>query len=496
MGKQLMFEVNTRYWLYQLRNKYDSSLSLATIPQIEIDSIAENFDWVWLMGIWDHSKIDRNFLQSHPGLITETDHALKDWTNEDIIGSPYSIVSYSIHPILGSEADFVNLKQRFNDAGLKVMVDFVPNHYGFHTPHAIEHPEYFINLDNEPAKDQLHLFHKLETTSGTKWIALGKDPYFAPWDDTFQVNIRNPETRKFMISELRSIAKISDGVRCDMAMLVNNEIVEKTWGWLINDAWKPLKEEFWSQAISEIKALYPDFVFMAEVYWDLEWKLLQMGFDYAYDKRLYDRFVASNISELHAHLSADLTYQTRMCRFIENHDEPRALAVMEERQSLAAAAMIMTLPGITLLHHGQLSGNRIKIPVQLRRKTKEEKVERLYRKYMQLIRYSKNVIPQEAIWHQNDIGPASELPSDSLFSWTWQTQVKIFVIVVNYAPHEADGMVQLNTKHPIFNHDYLDFVDNYNDEHYDWFSNDIKKHGLYVKLEDYGYHLFSIEIIE
>ena len=66
----------------------------------------------------------------------------------------------------------------------------------------------------------------------------------------------------------------------------------------------------------------PDFCFMAEVYWDLEWTMQQQGFDYAYDKRLYDRLREGHARPVREHLRAGLDYQDKLARFLENHDEP------------------------------------------------------------------------------------------------------------------------------------------------------------------------------
>ncbi len=104
---------------------------------------------------------------------------------------------------------------------------------------------------------------------------------FAGWPDTLQLNYANPETQNAMIAELKKISGQCDGVRCDMAILVLPDVFERTWG---------IKSEpFWAKAIEQIHKSYPEFCFMAEVYWDLEWTMQQQGFDYTYDKRLYDR---------------------------------------------------------------------------------------------------------------------------------------------------------------------------------------------------------------
>src|SRR4051812_17824616 len=110
---------------------------------------------------------------------------------------------------------------------------------------------------------------------------------------------------------------------------------------------------------------------LAEVYWDLEYKLQQLGFDYTYDKRLYDRLVKNDANLLRLHLRATVDYQQRLARFIENHDEERAVTVFGRPRSCAAAVLALTLPGMRLLHEGQLAGRARRVPVQLGRRLDE-----------------------------------------------------------------------------------------------------------------------------
>ena len=87
--------------------------------------------------------------------------------------------------------------------------------------------------------------------------------------------------------------------------------------------------------IGAVRERNPDFVFIAEAYWDLEYALQQQGFDYCYDKRLYDRLLHEGADSVHGHLTADTGYQNRLVRFIENHDEPRAAADVPARRGRA-----------------------------------------------------------------------------------------------------------------------------------------------------------------
>ena len=112
-------------------------------------------------------------------------------------------------------------------------------------------------------------------------------------------------------------------------------------------------------------------MFIAEAYWDLEWALQQQGFDYCYDKRLYDRLEHAEAEVVRLHLCADRAYQERLVRFIENHDEPRAAASFPPAKARAAAVTALTQAGARLVHEGQLEGRKVRLPVFLARRPDE-----------------------------------------------------------------------------------------------------------------------------
>ena len=85
---------------------------------------------------------------------------------------------------------------------------------------------------------------------------------------------------------------------------------------------------------------------MAEVYWDLEWTLQQQGFDYTYDKRLYDRLREGHARPVREHLYAGLDYQVKLARFLENHDDP---APEQRRGGLFAGGLLLRLRGKSVL---------------------------------------------------------------------------------------------------------------------------------------------------
>ena len=108
-----------------------------------------------------------------------------------------------------------------------------------------------------------------------------------------------------MTQLLESIAARCDGVRCDMAMLVLNEVFAKTWErFQVSSRPDPagLGVLGCQRFLATIKQAHPGFVFLAEAYWGLEPRLQALGFDYTYDKALYDGLVTRDAAGVQRHL--------------------------------------------------------------------------------------------------------------------------------------------------------------------------------------------------
>lgn len=148
-----------------------------------------------------------------------------------------------------------------------------------------------------------------------------------------------------------------------MAMLVLPDIFKKTWGFVNSSKKEGL--DFWTIAIAKTKGQHKDFQFIAEAYWDTQWRLQQLGFDYTYDKSIIDLLKEDNIAQLKLHLKGSLEYQDKCLRFIENHDEERSLHVLGDEKAKAAAILFSTIPGMKLYYDGQWEGQRKKYPVQM-----------------------------------------------------------------------------------------------------------------------------------
>jgi glycosidase len=329
------------------------------------------FNAIWLMGAW---------------LIGPGSKAMSRVLSTEFEGSPFAISDYEFSPEMGGRAAYLDLLRRARGTGLRVMLDFIPNHMGLDCPWIGEDATQFIRSDpalrkQDPADYYLH--------STGEVIAHGKDPYFPPWFDTAQLDYSSENLRRRQIANLKRISQDADGVRCDMAMLVLRDYFRGRWYPSAPEGWfdGKMPREFWEEAITEIKLAFPEFIFLAEAYWGKEPELQRLGFDLTYEKSLYDALVARNAGWVKELLSRPVDQLRRSLFFIENHDEPRAASVFETEENLAAMAMLLTLPGSVLVHQGQAEGFRQRLPIQLAGKTStEEPNRRLQEEYAALLR--------------------------------------------------------------------------------------------------------------
>ncbi len=346
-----LYQINTRVWLTALSRVLGKPATLDDIPDAELDRLVEmGFDWVWFLSVWQTGPAAQQVSRGHAGWRKEFQETLPDLREADIAGSGFAIQNYTVHRDLGGAAVLARLRQRLRQRGLKLMLDFVPNHMAPDHPWIDEHPDFFVQGSESDLARAPQNFCRVQTKSGSLVLAYGRDPYFEGWPDTLQLDYGNPELQQAMIGELERIAGQCDGVRCDMAMLVLPEVFERTWG--------IQAQPFWTKAILRVREQFSDFCFMAEVYWDMEWTLQQQGFDYTYDKRLYDRLRDAQARPVREHFWAGLDYQNKLARFLENHDESRAAATFQAETHQAAATLTFLSPGLRFFHQGQFAGEK------------------------------------------------------------------------------------------------------------------------------------------
>src|SRR5246127_2882269 len=305
-----VYEINTWTWLSELAQKYGKDIDLSCVPSAEWDAIAAfGFDAVWFMGVWERSPAGIAIVNQNENLLAEFRRALPDFRTEDNIGSPYCVHRYLVDDFLGGPEGLAVARRELSKRGMNLLLDFVPNHVAPDHPWVAEHPEYFIHGSSQDAKNSPGSYIEVHD----RYFACGKDPYFPAWPDVLQLNAFQPGLRQGIVETLASVAAQCDGVRCDMAMLLLNHVFERTWG--VRAGQKP-ETEYWEEIIPAVKRANPGFLFIAEAYWDLEWELQQHGFDFCYDKRLYDRLEHEDAESVRLHLCADLEYQEKLLRFL------------------------------------------------------------------------------------------------------------------------------------------------------------------------------------
>jgi Alpha amylase, catalytic domain len=490
----VLYEINTRVWVRELSARAGKRLTLDTIPVEEVERIAAlGFDAVWLMGVWTTGLAAIRLARADPGLRADYRRALPDLTDGDVIGSPYAVSRYQVSADLGGPAALASLRASFAVYGMRLMLDFVPNHTA--TDHALltESPQaYFHGTEDDVARHPEAFFR----TRGGLIVAHGRDPYFAPWQDTAQIDYAHRPGRAGMLAQLQVVAAQCDGVRCDMAMLLLPDVIERTWGDRLGDEW--IRESFWTEAIPAVRARHSAFVFMAESYWDREWELQQQGFDFTYDKILYDRLRQGDAAGVRAHLRADPSFRDRGARFLENHDEPRAAAVFGVPEEFGPALVTSLAPGLRLLHEGQLEGRRIRLPVQLGRRPEEpvdETVRAFYARVLAVLRdpnlHYGTFVPLEV----RSAGE-SDATYGGVVAFAWREEGAFggpcLVVIVNLRPAAAWARVPLAPAGFAPGHRYH-LVDRLDGAFYEREGDEICGPGLFVALRPRQSHVFTIE---
>jgi glycosidase len=461
---------------------------LDDIPDAELDRLAEmGFDWVWFLSVWQTGLAGQAISRANPEWRREFEETLPDLKDEDIAGSGFAIQNYTVHRDLGGNAALARLRKRLAKRSLRLMLDFVPNHMGLDHPWVKAHPDYFVAGTEGALAREPQNYIRFKRKRGDLILAYGRDPYFSGWPDTLQLDYSNPATQEAMIRELEKIAGQCDGVRCDMAMLILPEVFERTWGR------KPAP--FWPVAIPRVRERAPGFCFMAEVYWDLEWTLQQQGFDYTYDKRLYDRLREGHARPVRGHLHAELDYQTKLVHFLENHDETRACVSFDTSVHRAAAVITYFIPGLRFFHQGQFEGRKIRISPHLVRAPEESPDREIQEFYDRVLAILRKPIVKSGQWQRLICQPAWDGNGswDSFVAHAWRASGnELVLIAVNYAPHPSQCYLKL--PFPEIRTRSVRLNDLLSPACYFCEGNVLFEHGLYLDLQPWSYHVFDVEV--
>ncbi len=474
-----ILELHTKIWLETLSSEYGRKINFDCFPEEEIRKIQESpFDGFWLMGIWKRSLEARKKAQNCTGLITAGNELLQGFDpQKDIDASAYSIPEYTIESSFGTREGFLGFKKKIEPK--KIILDFVPNHTSRDSSLILQKPWIFMEGD-ESLLIQGEAFLK-----NGKIIAMGKDPNFPAWNDTAQLDYSKVETREVMTESLKSITELCDGVRCDMAMLVTNDVFSRTWNKTMETP-----EEFWKKAVAEVKHLKEEFLFIAEVYWGMEWELQQQGFDYAYDKTLYDRLKYGENEAVFGHFHAEKVFYQKLVRFLENHDEERASSVFKNGNLFSASILTYLLPGMRLFYEGQAEGRKRRSPIQFTRWPEEKSDPETFLFFQKML----NLIAEEALhegrWTLLKIYSPEEQGFSGVFSFQWSYKDVDILAVVNNTPFHKSGFSILEKIHA--EEGTIFFKDVFSDKVWEREKESVMDSGLYFELEPHEFKIYKV----
>ena len=269
-----------------------------------------------------------------------------------------------------------------------------------------------------------------------------------------------------------------------------NRIFDRTWGRRAG----PEAQEFWPTVLAELRARHPDTVMIAEAYWDKEWELQQHGFNFCYDKRLFDRIIGQDTSAARDHLRADLSYQSRLVRFLENHHEPRIASRLPGDAERAAAVTIATLPGATLWHEGQFEGRRVRPPLFLSRRPEEPPDLELADWYRRLLATVVGHHVRAGAWRLLE---ASGWPSNqscrtlAAWSWTGDRGGDRHVVMVNLSGQPVQARVPLDW--PDLPRRSWQLTDILRQSVFERDGDELASPGLFVDLGPWQFHLLALQ---
>jgi hypothetical protein len=492
----LIYEINTWTWLNALSHKFNREVTLASVPATEYDRLARlGFNAVWLMGVWERSPAGIAIARQHEGIVHDMHDALPDFRETDLAGSPYCIRRYRVESILGGAEGLAIARRELARRGIRLILDFVPNHVAPDHPWTLEHPDYFVRGTEVEMATRPDDF--LE--SHNHIYARARDPFFPPWPDILQLDLFNPGLRNAMEFTIKEIAGQCDGVRCDMAMLVMNDVFRQVWG---ERAGITPELDFWDQIIPAVKHDHPNFIFIAEVYWEKEADMLRQGFDFAYDKRYYDALKQGAQPALE-HLRRISIMEGRLLRFLENHDEPRAARLFEPAKHMALALASLTLPGARLVHDGQIEGNKIRVPVFLGRAPVEHPdplIESFYKKLLKITGMEslnpgmESLNPgMESRWSLCTVSGWPDNQSYlNMLAWEWNSEAERVMIVINLSDHPAQAMIK--SAWPYTPNKNIQFIDAISGKKYDRNTDELNSNGLYVDKQGWGMHVLQLTV--
>jgi len=545
MPSVVLLAKNALVWLYQLSRKYERPISnLAEIPDEELDFLAEcGFTGLWLIGLWERSKASREIK--------------KRCGNPEAEASAYSLFSYEISHRLGGNSALQNLKERCLYRGIRLASDMVPNHTGIDSEWMRHHPEWFIqrsdspypqysykgeNLSNDPEVDLFledHYydrtdcavtFKRVDKRSGNiSYIYHGNDGTSMPWNDTAQIDFLNPHAREAVIGQILNVARDFPIIRFDAAMVLARKHIRRLWyprpgeGGAIpsrsefalseKDFHEALPEEFWREVVQRVSEECPDTLLLAEAFWMMEGYFVRnLGMHRVYNSAFMNMVKNEKNDEFRREIKKTLDYDPeilkRFVNFMSNPDEDTADAQFGRHDKyFGVLALMLTLPGLPMIGHGQLEGYREKYGMEYSRAYYDETpdwelMERHKREIFPIMK-DRKLFSDAAFFHLYDAWNHNGSIEESVYAYSNIYNQHFSLFLFNNRIEEVQGSIHqaygknygLAQALGLNGHtDFGQFVIFHEHRSGLWFirrGEDLHKEGLYFRLSGYEYQLFT-----
>ena len=252
---------------------------------------------------------------------------------------------------------------------------------------------------------------------------------------------------------------------------------------------------FWPEMLRDIHHKHSGFIFIAEVYWDMEWELQNAGFDFTYDKRFYDRFVSGNARPVREHLMAHPEFQEHSLRFLENHDEPRSAAVFGPKLQ-AAAVITFLVPGMRFFYQGQFEGCKTHVSMHIGRRPVEPIDTELQKFYSRLLEVLKRPEVHDGQWRLCSCRQAwpGNGTWDQFVVFSWEKEDRRLLAAVNYGPVNGQCYVTLDL--PGISGRTFSMLDLLGKARYERDGDGLAGNGLYLDLPPWSFNVFEMQETE
>ena len=405
MPNVIMIAKMAYVWLGQLTKKYGRPVErLDQVPDEELDRLARwGFTALWLIGLWDRSPAS--------ALIKRISG------NTEAAASAYSLFDYVIAPDLGGDEALGNLKERCQARGIRLASDMVPNHTGIYSRWIVEHPDWFIQLEYPPypaysfngpdltfspeisiniddgyweQRDAAVVFKHYDHRDGrTRYIYHGNDGTSTPWNDTAQLNYLLPEVREAVIRTILHVARQFPIIRFDAAMTLAKKHYQRLWypqpghgsgvpsraerGMSREEFDKVFPEEFWREVVDRVAAEAPGTLLLAEAFWLMEGYFVRtLGMHRVYNSAFMNMLKMEENDKYRQTVKNVLEYDHRILQrfvnFMNNPDERTAVEQFgKEGKYFGACVLLVTMPGLPMIGHGQIEGFHEKYGMEYQR---------------------------------------------------------------------------------------------------------------------------------